>query len=221
MYWITEAYGVNDDLLVRTNWVMFGNKLQNREMLMEHIIDHVAGNQSWSPNSLRGKSEQECMRLLGIVRVTAEARGPGRERIKQSKVVIAEIEPEEVIDHGLIMIRDGKRVSLSALRKHLLTLDDFLLTFVPDPETGQYSNLSDPEVIERIGLDILPGSPVREAGIADGTPVEDCYRRLFENTMVEFVRLIREINKVTGVRVLLDPEEPFDGGQFKQITDED
>lgn len=168
------------------------------------IIDQIASNQHWSSDSLKDKSDEECMRLLGITRVVAESHGPGKQH--HPNRVIAEIKPEEIIDHGPIMIRDGQRVSLSRLRDMLVTFDDFLLTFAPNDETGQFDNLSTTEHAE--------------VGIADGTPPEECYRALFQNTVSLWTQILTEINNTTGVQIIgtSDPAyDPYDGGQFGQF----
>jgi hypothetical protein len=204
MYWVTKAYGINNEVLSETDWEDFGYNIVADEMIMEHAIDQTASNQHWNSDSLKDKSDDECMALLGIVRVVAESHGPGKQHHPDR--VIAEIKPDEIIDHGPVMIRDGQRVSLSRLRDMLVTFDDFLLTFAPNDETGQFDNLSTTEHAE--------------VGIADGTPPEECYRALFQNTVSLWTQILTEINNTTGVRVIgtSDPAyDPYDGGQFGQF----
>jgi hypothetical protein len=199
MYWITKADGVNDEVLSEIDWGDFGNELQHDSTNMDMIIDQIASNQHWSLDSLKDKSDDECMALLGIVRVVAESHGPGKQHHPDH--VIAEIKPEEVIDHGPVMIRDGQRVGLSRLRDMLVAFDDFLLTFAPSDETGQFDNLSTTEYVE--------------VGIADGTPPEECYRALFQNTVSLWTQILTEINNTTGVRIIgtSDPAYDPDSGE--------
>jgi hypothetical protein len=63
----------------------------------------------------------------------------------------------------------------------MMTLDDFLLTLCPDPATGQFSNLSDPD------------AGVWEAGVPDGTPKEECYAALFKSIGDQWYTILRMI----------------------------
>jgi hypothetical protein len=167
------------------------------------LIDQIGANEHWEPMILADMTVEECMRNLGIVQIRVLTYyNDGR--FKAPQTVLHEIKPDEIIDHGPVMIRDGKRVGLKQLQDLLMTFDDFLLTYAPSDETGQFDNLS---TIEHA-----------EAGIADGTPPDECYRALYENTVSLWCRILNEINEVAGRQVTNAGPDPYDGGQFKETN---
>jgi hypothetical protein len=66
----------------------------------------------------------------------------------------------------------------------MMTLDDFLLTLCPNPETGQF----EPNVITTPS-----GKKVCDAGIPDGTPLDEQYAALFKSIGDQWEKVCRMI----------------------------
>jgi hypothetical protein len=186
MYPIITAYGKQNKKLYEMDCSMAPD-IDTADVI-ESIVEGVASNQHFAPNSLRGMDDYECMRQIGVVKIVARRyRERDGTRVKGDKdQILIQISPDEVIDHGPVMIREGQRVSLEGLKELLFTFDDFLLSFCPDPETGQ------PNVTEH------------DSGVLTGVGDAAAYDDLFRNTCTLFSMIEDEVNRVVGQTLLGD-----------------
>lgn len=62
---MTVAKNAEGERLGTTNWVMFDGPV-HESMIFDSLLDGIADNQGFAGGSLRGKSDLECMQILGV-----------------------------------------------------------------------------------------------------------------------------------------------------------